>query len=70
MRRLPGISLAVVLPGYNVFKKLSSCHPGRGEGRKERKNKMRREGRKKETERSREAREREVVSIHKPQLRA
>ena len=30
---LPGISLTVVLPGYNVFKQLSSCHPGRGEGR-------------------------------------
>lgn len=24
---LPGISLAVVLPGYDVLKKLSSCHP-------------------------------------------
>lgn len=30
---LPGISLTVVLPGYNVFKQLSPCHPGRGEGR-------------------------------------
>lgn len=29
-RRLPGISLAVVLPGYNVFKQLPPCHPGRG----------------------------------------
>lgn len=28
VRRLPGISFTIVLPGYNVFKQLSSRHPG------------------------------------------
>lgn len=28
---LPGISLTVVLPGYYIFKQLSSCHPGKRE---------------------------------------
>lgn len=58
-RCLPGIGLAVVLPGYNVFKKLSSCHPGRGVGRKERRK-----------ERQREARKRMLAYTNKPQSRA
>lgn len=39
VRRLPGISLTVVLPGYNVFKQLPPCHPGREEGETEEWNK-------------------------------
>lgn len=62
-RYLPGISFTVVLPGYNIFKKLSSCHPGRQRERAERRKRKgveRREkkGRKKETVRDSEARER------------
>lgn len=30
-RLVPGVSLAVVLPGHDVFKELASCHPGGGE---------------------------------------
>lgn len=42
---LPGVSLTVVLPGYNVFKKLSSCHPVRGrEGRRVRRKRWRETG--------------------------
>lgn len=55
VRLLPGISLTVVLPGYNVFKQFSSGHPGRERaGGNERRRRRRREGRK--SERDREAR--------------
>ncbi len=67
MGRLPGISLTVVLPGYNVFKQLSSCHPGRGKGREEwqEEGKEERKGRKKDRQIATGKQKREVVSIHK-----
>lgn len=38
---LPGVSLTVVLSGYNVFKKLSSCHSGMEEEKERAKDRMR-----------------------------